>query len=283
MMARVTTRMFTTPGRTRARKAAGAAVLLGSWLFLTSTSIAQPQRSTVALELWAKGQPAFGVYAPRPYTIETAAKLAANPLYDFVFLNLEGAYDAAAVKATAEGLRGAGAVSRKTLLVRIPSIQTAGAAATRTRVQEVLALGGDGVVVPHVRSAAEAKDEVGFFRDAKASVWSPANPNGETIAMLMIEDPGALAEAKAIADVAGYSILACGIGSLRGALGGDAAAAEAGTQAVLAESKRAKLVNMLTANAQDVEKRLKDGFLALLFQGQAADEGIKIGRAAVNR
>jgi 2-keto-3-deoxy-L-rhamnonate aldolase RhmA len=167
--------------------------------------------------------------------------------------------------------------------VRIPSIQTAGAAATRTRVQEVLALGGDGVVLPHVRSAAEAKEAVSFFRDAKANVWSPANPNGETIAMLMIEDPGALAEAKAIADVGGYSLLACGIGSLRGALGGDAAAAEAGTQAVLAESTRAKLVNMLTANAQDVEKRLKDGFLALLFQGQAADEGIKVGRAAVKR
>jgi hypothetical protein len=34
------------------------------------------------------------------------------------------------------------------------------------------------------------------------------------------------------------------------------------------------------ANAQDVEKRVKDGFLALLFQGQAADDAIKIGRAA---
>ncbi len=55
-----------------------------------------------SVDLWAKGQPAFGVYAPRPYTIETAEKLAGNPLYDFIFLNLEGGYDAAAVKAIAE-------------------------------------------------------------------------------------------------------------------------------------------------------------------------------------
>ena len=250
---------------------------------MPAAPVGRATRATVAVDLWAKDQPAFGVYAPRPYTIETAEKLAANPLYDFIFLNLESGYDAAAVKAIAQGLRGSPAAGRKTLLVRIPSIDRAGAADTRSRVQEVLTLGGDGVVIPHVRNVAEAKEAVGFFRDAKANVWSPANPSGETIAMLMIEDPGALAQAKAIADVEGYSILACGIGSLRAALGGDAGAAEAGTQAVLAESKRAKLVNMLTANAQDVEKRLKDGFLALLFSGQAADEGIKVGRAAVRR
>ena len=53
--------------------------------------------------------------------------------------------------------------------------------------------------------------------------------------MLMIEDPGALAEAAQIADVPGYSVLACGIGSLSQALG-DRAAGEAGNQEVLALS-----------------------------------------------
>lgn len=245
---------------------------------------AQTRGRTVAVDLWANGRVAFGVYAPRPYTGETAAKLAANPLYDFVFLNLEGGYDASAVQAMALGLKSdASGADRKTLLVRIPSIERAGAAETRARVQEVLSFGAHGAVIPHVRNVDEAREAVGFFREAKANVWSPANPAGETIAMLMIEDPGALAQAKEIADVAGYSILACGIGSLRGALGGDAAAAEAGTQQVLAESRRVRLVNMLTANAQDVERRVKEGFLALLFQGPAADEGIKIGRAAARR
>ena len=59
------------------------------------------------LDLWPQGKVAFGVYAPseaergKPpvYTADGAAKAAANPLYDYVFLNLEGAYDPAAVKA----------------------------------------------------------------------------------------------------------------------------------------------------------------------------------------
>ena len=267
----------------RVKRTSGSAIVLAVFALSISSQLAQTSRSTVAVELWKKGQPAFGVYAPRPYTRETAETLAANPLYDFVFLNLEGSYDAAAVQATGAGLNAASAAARKTFLVRIPPIERAGAADTRARVKEALGLGADGVVIPQVRSVDQAKEAVSFFRDANANVWSPATPAGETIAMLMIEDPGALAQARAIADVPGYSILACGIGSLRGALGGDAAAAEAGTQTVLAESKRVKLVNMLTANAQDVEKRLKDGFLALLFQGQAADEGIKVGRAAVGR
>jgi len=86
-----------------------------------------------------------------------------------------------------------------------------------------------------------------------------------------------------VADLKGMSILACGIGSLTQALGGDRAGAEAGTQRVLAESKRAKIPNMLTANAKDIEQRIKEGFLALLMQGPTADETIKIGRAAAGR
>ena len=43
---------------------------------------------------------------PKPlYTEAGGEKLAANPLYDYVFLNLEGAYDSAAVKAIATGLK----------------------------------------------------------------------------------------------------------------------------------------------------------------------------------
>src|SRR5688500_20252159 len=76
------------------------------------------------LDLWPQGKVAFGVYAPSEaprgsppvYTADGAAKVAANVLYDFVFLNLEGAYDPAAVKAYGSGLRGKGAVSRKTLI-----------------------------------------------------------------------------------------------------------------------------------------------------------------------
>jgi hypothetical protein len=101
--------------------------------------------------------------------------------------------------------------------------------------------------------------------------------------MLMLEDPMAVAQAGDVADLKGFSILACGIGSLTQALGGDRAGAEAGTQKVLAEAKRARLADMLTANTQDVVQRVKEGFLALLMQDPTADEAIKIGRASAGR
>jgi 2-keto-3-deoxy-L-rhamnonate aldolase RhmA len=262
---------------------------------LSAPSFAQGRHAV--LDLWNAGKPAFGVFVPNEnpqrfepgqpppkgiYTKEGGARLAASPQLDIVFLNLEGSYDLAAVKAIAEGLR-SGSGPRKTLLVRIPTIERDGVALTRTRVREVLAAGADGVTLPHIRSVDEATTAIGFFQEAGASVWSPANPNGTTIAMLMVEDPAAVASAGQIADLKGFSVLACGIGSLTQALGGDRAAGEAGTQRVLAESKRAKLPNMLTASPQDVQQRVKEGFLGLLGQGPAADEMIKAGRQAAGR
>lgn len=247
-----------------------------------------PVAHAQVLDVWKAGKPAFGIYAPSEaergqpakYTPEGAAKVAANPLYDYVFLNLEGAYDPAAVKAYGAGLKKA---SNKTLIVRIPPIDKDGAEATRARVKEIFDAGADGVTIPHIRDLDEAKLALTFFRDAKANVWSPSNPNGTKLAMLMLEDPKAIAQRKEIADLPGISILACGIGSLTQALGGDRAGAEQGTQQVLVESKRVKIANMLTANAKDVEQRIKEGFNALLMNGPQADEAIKIGRAAAGR
>lgn len=259
-------------------------------IFVAVMTLATAQTTNV-IELWKQGKPVFGVYAPnenpgprgqgpRPavYTRDGAEKLAANPLYDYVFLNLEGAYDPAAVKAMAEGLKG-----RKALIVRIPPIDKDGAAAAKSRVREALDNGADGVTIPHVRNVEEAKQAIGFFADAKADVWSAANPKGTKIAMLMLEDPDAVKQAKSIAELPGISILACGIGSLTQALGGDRAGAEAATQQILAETKRVKIADMLTANPADVEKRVREGFLALLMQGPTADEAIRIGRAAAGR
>ena len=226
---------------------------------------------------------ARGQRGPPRYTVEGGRELARNPLLDFVFLNLERNYDAAAVEAIATGLRAPGAIGHKTLLVRIPSIEQDGEEATRARVREALALGADGVVLPHVRNVAEARAAVSFFEEAGADVWSPANPDGPVIAMLMVEDPDAVAEAAAIADVPGYSMLACGIGSLTGALDGDREAAERGNQAVLAEATRAGLADMITANAGDIEQRVQEGFLGLLMQANGADEAIQLGRRATGR
>ena len=69
-------------------------------------ALAQQKHQNVVIDLWALGKPAFGVYAPNEqpgprgqrgqppqpavYTRGGGEKLAMNPLYDFVFLNLEG-------------------------------------------------------------------------------------------------------------------------------------------------------------------------------------------------
>jgi 2-keto-3-deoxy-L-rhamnonate aldolase RhmA len=153
---------------------------------------------------------------------------------------------------------------------RPPPIDVDGAASTKARVKEVLDLGADGITIPHVTSLDEAKLAISFFRAANANVWSPSNPGGHVIAMLMLEDAAAVAQAKEVADLKGYSILACGIGSLAQALGGDRAGAEAGTQKVLVEAKRAKLADMLTANPQDVEQRVKEGFLRVPAHGSGS-------------
>ena len=192
----------------------------------------------VLINLWGENKTSFGVYVPnedpppadgqgrgaggeRPapvYTVEGGRKLAENPLYDFVFLNIEGNYDVEAVRAIGEGIRSPTAVGRKTFLVRIPTIERDGAELTKARVKEVLDLGADGVVIPHIRGTEEARLALSFFTDAGADVWSPSNRWGEVIAMLMLEDPGAIAQATEVADIEGISVLACGIGSLTGAI-----------------------------------------------------------------
>jgi len=250
------------------------------------------------IQLWSAGTPAFGIFVPneRPrgevapdgsrlpplYTAEGGARLAENPLLDYLFLNLEGSYDAEAVAAISEGLSRSNEAGGPSLLVRIPPIERDGTEAARARVVESLRLGADGIVIPHVRSPEEAQLAASLFVDAGASVWSPRNPDGHTVAMIMIEDAGALAVAGEIADTPGYSVLACGIGSLSRDLG-SREAGEAGTQEVLQHSERVGLPNMITANAQDVEQRLAEGFLGLLMSGSGADEAIRIGRSVSGR
>jgi citrate lyase beta subunit len=195
---------------------------------------------------------------------------------------MEGSYDSAGVKAIAEGLRAPGATSRKTLIVRVPAFHE-DPAAGRARIREIFAAGGDGVTFPHVETIDEAKQILAAFQAEKVNVWSQDNPKGEKLAMLMLEDPKAVAQAAEFANLKGYSILACGIGSLTQALKGDRAGGEAGTQKVLAETKRVKLVNMLTATTDDVEKRVKEGFLGILAQGRDPDAAIKLGRTSAGR
>ncbi len=281
----------------------GFAILFIVGAGLLENMQASVQQQNTIIDLWSDGVATFGVFVPdeRPrdqggrgqrsgnqrqpplYTVEGGKRLAENPLYDFVFLNLEGGYDAGSVEAIAEGLASQSAVSRKALLVRIPPIERDGQRVTQLRVREVLEKGADGVVFPHIHSPEEARMAVEFMTEAGSDLWSASNLSGDKIAMIMIEDPDSLARIEETANVPGIGILACGIGSLTGSLGGDREAAEAGNQKVLAEAKRIGAVDMITANSNDVRGRVEEGFLALLMRGAGADEAIKIGRVEAGR
>lgn len=246
------------------------------------------------IELWKLGLAAFGEYAtPRHeqgkensqeaplFTAQMGRDLAANPLLDFVFLNLEQQYNADSVRGASEGLRHDGADQAKELLVRIPPIHEDGIEVSRARAHEALALGANGVVLPHIRSAEEARMAVSFFEGY--NVWSPDNPDGEIVVMLLIEDPNVFAELEEIVNIPGYSSLACGIGSLTAALDGDREAAEILNQQVLAASTRVGMVDLITANEQSMEMRVKQGFLGLLPIGPNQDVSIQLGRKATGR
>jgi hypothetical protein len=257
-----------------------------------------PDRAAV-LDLWEAETPAFGVFVPDErdpaergpdgerlpavYTPEGGEALARNPLYDYLFLNLEGHYDVGAVEAIVAGVHRAGVERRPAILVRIPPMADDGEERTRERVHEILAMGADGVVLPHIRTPDEARTAVGFFQEAGADVWSPGNRGGRAIAMLMLEEPESVSRAEEFAAIPGYSLLACGIGSLTSAMGGDREGAEAWNLHVLEQATAAGLPDMITANAQNVEERLEQGFLALLMAGPNADDVIRTGRELAGR
>lgn len=244
-----------------------------------------PEHSSAGmLELWRSGQTAFGQYVTGvPFTVETGRALAANPLLDFAFLNLEQDYNLNSALELAEGLRSGAANGDEAmeLLVRIPPMSEAGVETSRERVQEILAMGADGVVFPHVRSLEEARTAVSFFEGV--NVWSPANPDGDIVVMLMLETPEVFAELEEIANIPNYSALACGIGSLTYALDGDRETAEKLNLEVLAQSQRAGMADMITANAESVASRVNQGFLGLLVYGDSANDIIRLGRAAAGR
>ncbi|MBT3530172.1 MAG: host specificity protein [Gammaproteobacteria bacterium] len=234
------------------------------------------------IELWESGQTAFGQYVTGvPFTVETGRELAANPLLDYAFLNLEQDYNINSALDLAQGLQSGTEGTAMELLVRIPPMSEDGVETSRARVKELLAMGADGVVFPHVRSAEEARMTVSFFEDV--NVWSPANPDGDIVVMLMLETPEVFAELEEIANIPNYSSLACGIGSLTNALGGDRGAAEKMNLEVLAHSQRVGMADMITANTESVARRVNQGFLGLLVYGPTANEVIRLGRAAAGR
>ena len=251
------------------------------------------------LSSWVAGSAAYGVFVPSDgppqddegnrlpavYSADMAQSLGENPLIEYLFLNLEPAWDADAIDAMVEGLARVPAADRPVLLVRTPIPDEAGLEAIGAHIAEALAKGADGVVIPHIQDPEQASTVVGFFESAGADVWSPQNPDGKILAMIMIEDASAVEVAAAIADTPGYSVLACGIGSLTGAMGGDRDAGEAGCMAVLAEGNRVGVYNMMTAmTPESAIDRIERGYLGILsFPSDQYEAMVQAGRDAEGR
>ena len=242
---------------------------------------------SAVIDIWSGGGTAFGVFVPNEdgvYTVEGAAELAGNELLDYLFLDLEANYDVTAVDILNEGLATVDPAEQPTLLVRLPTIDDAGEELTGQRVEEVLARGADGVIFPHVMSPEMAAATVGFFAAVGADVWSPDNPDGRIVSMVMLEDRVAIEAAAEIADVGGYSLLSCGIGSLGNDLGSPEAAEE-GCLVVLENAERVNMPSMqLAFDTEMLERRIDQGYRGMLMQmndGTAAI--VSAGRAATGR
>lgn len=232
--------------------------------------VAQGGEASTLIKRLNQSQPVYGVFVPPDengaFTADAAEALGANPYIDFLFLDLEGnPYDINAVHAFVEGLSRLDAAERTTLLVRVPTIDSAGYELTQQRTAEVLAAGADGIVFPHILSVEMATRVTGFWENLNVDVWSPDNPGGNIITMLMLEDPDAIDAAGAIADVGGYSMLSCGLGSRSNALGSPEAG-EAGCLSVLAQGNRVGMPHIqLAFDTEMVRRRIEQGFHGMLM------------------
>ena len=118
----------------------------------------------------------------------------------------------------------------------------------------------------------------------KADVW-PLNPNGELIAMPIIESREGVEKVREIAQVPGIGGLIVGAGTLGGVYREDPAGREAAIQRILAACKEFKLACGYPAYDNDIEERMKQGFNVFIIQnfGERGFRTVEIGRRVSGR
>jgi 2-keto-3-deoxy-L-rhamnonate aldolase RhmA len=224
--------------------------------------------------LLAGGQAVFGIFSG-PHTPAQGALMARTVDPDFVFYSLEsGPFDVPGMRAYGEAMRQASVErSPPPLVLRIPPIRD-GADAARDR--QGLAAGVAAIVFPHVESARDAALAVEFM----GPELRPGNPDGQRVAMLIIEDTVGIARAREIVSTPGVGVVFAGPGDLRRAYHGDMAAVERAIQTVLAACKEFAVPCGITAGVDDVATRLAQGFRVVIVS-QA--EALSAGRRAAGR
>jgi len=280
---------------------------------------AQMGRHNRIVDLLARRQVVFGWFADAT-TPEAAKRAAQDRLMDFVFINMEAvrSYDPAAVKAFQHRMLEAGLNTNPNdhpLMTRLPIFHNDPVAARR-RTAEMLNLGSHAIVFPGMESAEEATQAIAAMRLAKTAAASksprppgerpdslgdapgywgmgddeyqmradvfPLNPVGELAAVFIIESEKGLANSREITRVR-PTIAIPGPGTLGRLYQGDMVKVEAAIQTQLASCKEFDVPCGITANATDVEKRIKEGFRVIIIYDRDYAETIKVGRAAAGR
>jgi 4-hydroxy-2-oxoheptanedioate aldolase len=263
---------------------------------LGAGSAAQAPRLNRAIELLSQGQAAFGILS-HDRSLDNARALARSGL-DFLFIDMEhGPFDVETLRLFLVGMTDKQRILEKsnlqmdvTPLVRVPA---SGRDQTTYLVKQVLDAGAMGIMFPAINSAAEAELAVRSMRypqlrgsadmnpaglrgaapvyaawfwgipdyQTRADVW-PLDPQGELMAVIQIETAEGLQNVEAIAAVPGVSALFIGPADLSLSMGytPDAPEVEAAVQRILQVARGRKLPIGITAAADTVERRLRDGF-----------------------
>ena len=254
------------------------AAACGSDAELPPIEAAPPPPNAMARALYGGGT--VFVIRPSELTAEQGAWTAAVRGADYVFTTLErGPWDMPGLTAFLGGMRQAAAaapdsMSETPVLLRVPPLHELGADSTRARVQEALAAGVAGIIFPHVQSRAEIEQALASLGDEG---W-PRNPEGDVVAVHMIEDRASVENAAELVGTPGVKVIFLGPMSLTTAFENDSTAVESAIQSVLAVCKAADVACGITAGADDVVERVQQGFRFLVVREAAV---LAAGRAAV--
>lgn len=235
-----------------------------------------PGAGNALLELLQAGEPVFGVFSG-DQTPEQGATMVRDTDADFILYSMETEpFDVERMKAYLGGMRdegGADALRDLPVLLRVPPV--ADVADTRAKVSEALPTGIAGIVFPHVQRADQALASV----DVMPGSW-PADPNGETVDVLIVEDREGIVNARQIMATPGLTVVFAGPGDLRRAYDGDMVAVENAIQTVLAACKEFDVICGVTAGADDIADRLAQGFGMIIV---TEPEAVAVGLEAAGR
>ena len=275
-------------------------------------------RHNKLIDVLAKNQVVFGWFSPGR-TPEQAKRAVADPLMDFVFINMEAvqSYRPDDIRTFMQAMTEGGLKKNPNslaLMTRLPIFHDDPAAA-RQRTAEMLNMGVQAIVFPDMESGEEAQQAISSMRYAQAAgskhaspagtrpegagdapaFWGvseaeykqradvyPINPDGELASIFIVESVKGIENSREITR-ARPTVAFAGPGTLRRNLQGDMVKVEAAIQTQLASCKEFNVPCGITANAADIEKRIKEGFRVIIIYDRDYPETIKVGRAAAGR